>query len=792
MASPFAKFRKNQKFFMAVFGALLMVSWLVLDPRVLQTFTGGGPVDAEAVTTRYGTLKDSDLHKLAQQRDLANKFINNARQRANLQPFVTVFGNPNDESHLVETMIKARRAEEMGIHVPDNRIIAMLDELTDKQVDGAGFSEIAQQLGVAEAQIMEALRHELMAQQYEQLIFPATQIQTPVSRWNMYQSLNREVSVEYVPLPVDRFIAKVPKPDEVTLLAFFDKYRLNEATYYGIEPGFKQPHKVAFQYFKVKIDDFTSQVQVSEEEIVAAYERDKDTLYRNRPASSLFNNPFTTPGAALESGIPTEEESPAAVEPVTGDEAPSEPAAPVTETPATETPASETPEATAPSTEPAPSTEQTPATEAPGEKAPEGTPQTSTRRSPFHLASYRQQADETPAADEPPATETATESPAADAPASEAAATSSTAETTTPAATDAAAPPAAADTAPPADEEPLANEEWLPPGELQDGPEPEIQPLWQVREQVRQSVAREKALPMMEKVMDQLMREMRRYEAQWRGWDAQKATNPDAPAPTPPDFGDLARKNGVESKQTSLLARDALLFSEEHTLGNSFIGQTPTESQAVVNIAYGRMPLFQPQHSQDVQGNHYLFWKTEEKDATIPTFEEVRADVEDAWVREEARKLALEEANKLADEARKSNKSLTEVFANRADLPVTTTRPFTWKFGGFMFGQQQIPITTSQVEGIENAGDGFMRTVYGLSVGEIATTMNETKKDAYIVRLVNTTPDLNVLHTMFMSTPYTAYGRAGENDARLRQANWLQELNAQANVQWLRAPQGLQ
>lgn len=792
MASPFAKFRKNQKVFMAILGVMVMIAFLILPPILDYSRQQSAP-NPDVVTTRYGTLTERDLNKLGQQRILANQFINNARQRANLPPIRTeaLFGNPNDEGHLVETMIKARRAEELGLFVPDNYIISLLDELTEKQVTGDGFSQIAQQLGASEAQIMDALRHELMAREYELRIFPATQIQTPVSRWNMYQSLNREVSVEYAPLPVDRFIAKVPKPDEVTLRAFFDKYRLNEATYYGIEPGFKQPHKVAFQYFKVKIDDFTSQVQVSDQEIVAAYERDKDTLYRNRPASSLFNNPFTTPGAAMESGIPTEEESPAAVEPVTGDEAPSEPAAPVTETPATETPASETPEATAPSTEPAPSTEQTPATEAPGEKAPEGTPQTSTRRSPFHLASYRQQADETPAADEPPATETATESPAADAPASEAAATSSTAETTTPAATDAAAPPAAADTAPPADEEPLANEEWLPPGELQDGPEPEIQPLWQVREQVRQSVAREKALPMMEKVMDQLMREMRRYEAQWRGWEAQKATNPDAPAPTPPDFGDLARKNGVESKQTSLLARDALLFSEEHTLGNSFIGQTPTESQAVVNIAYGRMPLFQPQHSQDVQGNHYLFWKTEEKDATIPTFEEVRADVEDAWVREEARKLALEEANKLADEARKSNKSLTEVFANRADLPVTTTRPFTWKYRGFMF-DQNMPITTSQVEGIDDAGDVFMRTVYGLDIGEIGVTLDERKQAAYVVRLVNTTPDLNVLHTMFMSTPYNAYGRAGENDARLRQANWLQELNAQAKVQWLRAPQGLQ
>ncbi len=776
MASPFAKFRKNQKLMMAILGVLVMIAFLILPP-ILDYSKNNSVSNADVVSTKYGVLTELDLNNMAKRRDLANKFINNALMRANRGQAPNIFGSPNNQADLVETMLRYRKAEELGLYVPDNRVIAMLDTLTEKKVDGDGFAQISQQLGVQQSQIMDALRYELMADQYQQLHFPATQIQTPVSRWEIYQSLNREVSAEVIPLDVDKFIDRTPKPDEATLRAFFEQYRLDDATYYAIEPGFKQPHRVAFQYFKIKLDDFTSQVQVSEDEIVAAYERDKDTLYRFRPDSSLFNNPFTIPGTATDSGIPTEDEVPPPVEPVTESEAPA-----ATDTPANETPATESPAESAAPTDPAPAVETPPATEAPTEtEKPADAPQSSVRRSPFQLASYRLQ-EETPAAPE---------SPGAD-PAAQAAPTAD--ETTAPVATDAeqtaTEPPA--DAPPLEDESPLANDKWLPPGELQDGPDPEFQPLWKVREQVRQSVAREKAQPLMDKVIGELTREMRRYESQWRGWNGQKEQKPDLPMPTPLNFSDLAAKNGVESKQTSLLARDALLFSTEHTLGNSYIGESPREEAAVVNAAYSGIGLYQPQNSQDVQGNRYLFWKTEEKEPFIPTFEEVKPDVEAAWRRQEARKLAIAEANKLADEARKSDKSLTEVFADRKDLVVTTTRPFTWKFGGFMFGQQEIPIRTSQVEGVEDAGDEFMRTVYGLNVGEVGVAMNETKKAAYLIRLVNTTPDLNVLHTMFLSTPYANYGRAGENDALLRQANWRRELNAQANVRWLRAPQEMQ
>lgn len=771
MASPFAKFRKNQKMFMAILGVMVMIAFLILPP-ILDYSNQVNVPNPDVVSSRYGVLRETDIRNLGRRRQLANQFINNARQRANLSVIGNIFGG-TQESELVSSMIFARKAEELGFYVSDNQIISFLDELTNKTVDGDGFSQIAQQLGVQESEIMDALRYEMTVLQFPRNYLVGTQVQTPAGRWDMYQSLNRAVSVEVVPLPVANFLGRVPKPDETTLQAFFAQHQFAPATFHGIEPGFKQPLRVAFQYFKLRAEDFASQVTVSEDEIVAAYERDKDVLYRYRPDASMFNNPFTVPGAGGDSGVPTDEAPLEAADPapVTSDEAPA------ADTPATE--ATPAPPADSGTTEAAPA-------DAPTDNPPAEGPQSSLRRSPFRLASYRlQDADEAEgdAGATAPATEAAAPPTAPDATPAEASPAAEGGASTS-------ADPATSAAPTPLDDEPLANEELLPPGELQDGPDPTYEPLWKVREEVRKSVVDEKTRPLMEKVISELSREMRLYESQWKAWKAQQAQKIESPEPQRPNFDDLARKFGVETRQTSLLAADALLFSEEHTLGKSYIGASPSESQAVVNLAYRGMPRYQPQQAQDMQGNYYLFWKTEEKDAFLPTFEEVRGDVEEAWMRQEARKLAMEEAVKLADEARKSGKSLSEAFANRADLPVTTPRPFTWRTGGFMYGQER-PIRTSQVEGVEEAGDDFMRAAYGLGSGEIGVAMNETKSAAYVMRLVNTTPDVNMLHTMFLAMPYEAYGRAGEVDALRRQSLWREELNAQANLQWLRAPQDL-
>lgn len=775
MSSPFASFRKNQKMMMAILGVMVMVAFLILPPLLDYAQQQPGAADVDVVSTRYGVLKASDIERLARRRLLVTQYINNARSSVNLGPIQgNLFGDTQPES-LVQTMLLARKAEEVGLYVPDDRVVALLDMATDKKVDGAGFARVASQLHVQESEVMAALRYEMMAQQYLELQFTGTQIPTPASRWNMFESLNREVALEVIPLPVDNFLLKVKKPEEAELRDFFEQHKFTTTTVKTGVVGFKQPPKAAFEYFQLKLDDFTSQVAVTDEEIAAAYERDKE-LYRYEPQGAVQNNPFATPSVPpMDSGIPTDDEAPAEgpVTPVTGDDTPASETTPVTP-PTTEdaAPADSTTPATEPATETTP-----PASETPAEK-----PQSSTRRSPFTLASYRQNEAPATGTETAPPTETATPT---ETPAPPVTPEATAAETTPPA----VEPPT--ESAPPVVDEPFVPANMLVPISIQEGPQPKYKPVWDVREEIRKGIAQEKARGVMARVVQELNREMSRYESQYRGWVNTRAAKPDQPAPTPPNFADLAKKYGIVTKKTPLLARDAFYFSEEFPLSKSYIGDAFIEQNAVFNVGYADLQPYQARQSNGAQGDEFLFWKTDSKDTFVPEFDAVRGEVEEAWKLEQARKLALEEAKKLAEQATKAGKSLREAFADRPDLPVISPRPFTWRFGGFMFGQQEIPIRISTVEGLPDVGNDFMQAAYRLAVGESGVATDDPKSTVYLMQLQSTTPETSQLQNMFLSAQFGNYARAGMDEAQMRQARWRQELNAQADVVWLQAPQDL-
>ena len=65
---------------------------------------------------------------------------------------------------------------------------------------------------------------------------------------------------------------------------------------------------------------------------------------------------------------------------------------------------------------------------------------------------------------------------------------------------------------------------------------------------------------------------------------------------------------------------------------------------------------------------------------------------------------------------------------------------------------------------VELAGNDFMRTVYGLKVGEIGVAMNQPKTIAYVVQLVETTPSDSVLWQMFKADDYSKYASVASGD----------------------------
>ena len=158
---------------------------------------------------------------------------------------------------------------------------------------------------------------------------------------------------------------------------------------------------------------------------------------------------------------------------------------------------------------------------------------------------------------------------------------------------------------------------------------------------------------------------------------------------------------------------------------------------------------------QGRQGQPLLFWKTEDEKEHVPKFEDkgIRAEVLRAWKLIHARDIALKAAETLAAEARKADKPLKQVFADRPERHVILPSKFTWlNFPNVAHGWQQ-PARLSAVEGVDMPGWDFMREVFGLQQGQVGVAFNAPKTIAYVVRPSQFTPSYDVLRPQFETEP---------------------------------------
>ena len=142
----------------------------------------------------------------------------------------------------------------------------------------------------------------------------------------------------------------------------------------------------------------------------------------------------------------------------------------------------------------------------------------------------------------------------------------------------------------------------------------------------------------------------------------------------------------------------------------------------------------------------------------------IRAEVLRAWKLIQARDIALKAAEKLAAEARKADKPLKQVFADRPERHVILPSKFTWlNFPNVANGWQQ-PARLSAVDGVDMPGWDFMREVFGLEPGQVGVAFNAPKTFVYVVRPTEFTPSYEVLRAQFETEPFGKYAAAGQED----------------------------
>jgi hypothetical protein len=789
MASPFKVFRKNQKAALAVLTVVAMGGFVVLPP-ILQIMGGRGNQPAArrdvVSTTRYGNLDAQDMYHLRQDRGAVRSFLTGVeylvREKQRNSQAQTVAQTllmrltPNDES-IVETWLLANRAEELGVVVDDRAVNSFIELVTEGSVTQDRMTDMLRRSDLPESQLFRLLKHELMAMRLQDLVYTSLVPMTPGERWDYYQRLHRNMSIQLAEVPAERFVASVADPDEATLQEFFDRYKEKEHIPESPDPGFRIPKQIAVEYFKVDYDHL-----FEPGELEKYYEEHKEEFKRESlPAMEPSDPAPELKGSLPGLDGPQLELPPVEVPAAEMMEAPeSEPVKPE----ADEEPVQEPKESEAKDDAPNPEeSEKKPAEE------PKPTDDTrNARRSVFQLTAY--QAGEKPAEEKPAEEKPAEEKPAEEKPADA---------------------PSAMD---------IDTEKFEPPSEYYTFEE--------VKSQIQSRLAPDK----IERIFRPLQNKMEIYhDANIRFIREQDDEgNASVPEPVRPNFAELAKEAGIEAKKSDGLFSQREAFDQRLDIAQSRVtlGARPVP---FLDYAFDSLAELRSARSQDTEGNHYLFWKTAQESERVPELdgedveedvegkgdeggeegEEVREMVVNAWKMIQARDAAQAEADRLASAARAKQESseepvsLSTALAGDEGVTVQSTEPFTW-FDAIsiqltMMGYGQPRLSAIQIvapkpkEGEESAeaetvplvGADFMRAVASLDKGSVGVAWNDPKTVAYVVQMVETTPDTKELESLFLSAADPRQlGIIGNIDRREAFREWMKSLEAEAGLEWHR------
>lgn len=755
MAGSFDIFRKYQRQGLAALAILAMVAFFVLPP-FLQMGSGRPSGDPVVVSWKGGQLHRSELDYAVSMRSAVNRFLMMAEGMAfNRQPMGTgVF--PEDAESVVRMELLAREAAANGIVISDEAVNDFLDRYTAKRLRSDQLSELIERLrpmGLTQQGLFATLRSGLAAQTMLSLLQSGFDGDPPGWRWDAFRRLEQAATVEAVPLPVVGFAAEVPLPSTAVLQEFFEKHKERLQGEESPETGFREPHRVKFEYLVAKQEAFEAEAAkgVTDEQVAEFYEKNKTTQFRKRPADKETPaiEPATPETKPEEGKKPDEAKNPAQEQKPdegkkNGDAGP------------------EIPKPVAPPVPPAP-------------------PQGSRRKSgSIVLASFNRRAadGDAPAAGTPAANgesapavpagekqpDTQPKPPAAEAGTPEAAA--GKADATTP--SDGNAKPEAATPA-------------------SDAPPVDVEPLEKVRDEIRKTLARRAADERIDAVFAAVTRDIDRYATDLALWQARRKAS-GAPAPSPPDIDVIAMKQGLEAGRSDLVtALEAERSGPIGTSGEMVVDPTSrfgVRRQRWLDTMFGQgSQLLRPAATRDASGNRYISWATEDQPEYVPTFEQAREKVERRWRDVEARSKARAKAEEFAKQAAAGSLPLADLVKG-AGLETRTVGPFTWMTQGSVpFGAAP---RLSEPEGIDKPGDEFMRAVFGLEPGGAATAFNEPRTICYVVRLATLEPGADVLRDRFVAgrKDQRRLAMVGRQQMSAEFGRWFEAFEKRQGVEW--------
>ena len=757
MAGPLDWFRKKQKLLLAVFGILLMFTFLITGS---VDFSGSGNegVSGESVvaTWKKGEFTARELSTNRHGEAIMTNFLATIYQQGaerGGEARASVFPRSASNEGLVRKLILTTEAEKQGIRVDDEAALDYLRRLSGGTVRNNEFPQLLKAVSqgqMSDAQLMHLVKRELTAQRFITLALSGIIPATPVASWDFYNRLERQVSAEMLPIDVDDFVAEITDPSDEEIADFFDEYKDRHSSPMDPEPGFNQRKKLAFQYVCANYSELLTAVEsdVSDEEIAEFYELNKDDEFQlgedNEDAQETSADDLEIDGLEVSSDESAGDDSDAITEPdragVTDESANDEPG---TDEPGTDEPGTDDLGTDDLGTDDL------------------GTDDLGTDDLGTDDLGTDDLGTDDLGTDEPGTDEPGTDEPGTDEPGTDDLGTDDLGT-----------------------DKPGTDE----PGTDKPGTEPKYKPLDEVRDDIRTRLARPLAQAAMEEVLATARNRIQNYYDALIRWDVDKITNADLPAPEFPDFADLVEAGQIEFGEIPLVDRFEV---EQHDLGRAYelnVYEGGYQQVTFAQFAYSdNLPNYKyreiPAYEID---SKFGFWKTDSQEPRVPELEDIHDEVVLHWKRLQAIDRATAYAQEQAEKARADGRPLAQCDIEIGDRTIIQTGDVNWFTGGSVpLGGGGAPRLGS-IPGVPGVGYDFMKTLFRTNVGEISVAMDVPKNRVYLIRVEAARPDVEVRRDGFLEMGGGLPGvrQLASQDSTRFVSQFINELMDEYGVEW--------
>lgn len=177
------------------------------------------------------------------------------------------------QDQVLEQMIRgtllAKRTQDLGYRVSHDDVLAAVHSTAAFQLQGQYSSEMARdalaRAGITPEAFEAELRDDLRRTQLEMGI-RGSDFMTPVEFQRLRELEDQERELRWLTLPVEKFPA--PAVDDAAVKAYYEAHQAQYLT----------PESAHIQYAQLRLDTLQSEVTVSDAELHAAYDKQKDRL----------------------------------------------------------------------------------------------------------------------------------------------------------------------------------------------------------------------------------------------------------------------------------------------------------------------------------------------------------------------------------------------------------------------------------------------------------------------------------------------------------------------------------